>query len=97
MKSKLLCQSCSMPLEIDYIKGTEKDGSRNNEYCIYCYEKGRFKDPSLSLAKMLDIVETQMETMNIPSKVIETSLNKIPKLNRWRVFAENNSFSSNSK
>lgn len=88
MKSKLLCQSCSMPLEIDHVKGKEKDGSRSNEYCVYCYENGQFKDPSLSLAKMLDIVETQMEKMNMPAKVIETSLNKIPKLNRWRVFAD---------
>ena len=88
MKSKLLCQSCSMQLEIDHVKGTEKDGSRSNEYCIYCYENGLFKDPSLSLAKMLDIVETQMEKMNIPSKIIESSLNKIPKLNRWRVLSE---------
>ena len=88
MKSKLLCQSCSMPLEIDHVKGTEKNGSRSNEYCIYCYENGHFKDPSLSLAKMLDIVETQMEKMNIPSKIIESSLNKIPKLNRWRVLSE---------
>lgn len=88
MKSKSFCQSCSMPLKIDHVKGTEKDGSRNQEYCIYCYENGCFKDPSLSLGKMLDIVEKQMVKMNIPEKIIETSLNKIPKLKRWRVFAD---------
>jgi hypothetical protein len=78
-----------MPLEIDHVKGTEKDGSRSLEYCIYCYENGDFKDPSMSLAKMLNVVETQMGKMNIPEKIIETSLNKIPKLKRWRVFANN--------
>jgi len=88
MKSKLLCQSCSMPLEIEHVKGTEKNGSKSKEYCIYCYENGQFKDPSISLAKMLNMVEVQMEEMHLPTKIIETSLNKIPKLNRWRIYSE---------
>lgn len=35
------CQSCAMPLsEGDY--GTEKDGSKNETYCQYCYKDGAF-------------------------------------------------------
>lgn len=35
------CQSSGMPLTTDN-KGTNADGSRNEDYCIYCYKDGRF-------------------------------------------------------
>ena len=33
------CQSCGMPLTPE-ILGTNADGSKNEEYCIYCYKDG---------------------------------------------------------
>ena len=47
----LFCQSCGMPLSseavfgtgsTDNIFGTEKDGSQNLDYCLYCYKDGAF-------------------------------------------------------
>ncbi len=35
------CQSCGMPLT-DEILGTNADGSKNEEYCIYCFKDGAF-------------------------------------------------------
>ena len=35
------CQSCGMPLT-DEVLGTNADGSKNEEYCIYCYKDGAF-------------------------------------------------------
>ena len=35
------CQSCGMPLTEDVL-GTNADGSKNEEYCVYCYKEGRF-------------------------------------------------------
>ncbi|MEG1559364.1 MAG: zinc ribbon domain-containing protein [Clostridia bacterium] len=35
------CQSCGMPMGED-LYGTEKDGSKSVDYCIYCYEDGKF-------------------------------------------------------
>lgn len=35
------CQSCGMPLN-DEILGTNADGSKNEDYCIYCYKDGTF-------------------------------------------------------
>ena len=32
------CQSCGMPLVNEKEIGTNEDGSRSNEYCIYCFE-----------------------------------------------------------
>lgn len=36
------CQSCAMPLETDNVKGTNADNSISNDYCSYCYQKGKF-------------------------------------------------------
>ena len=35
------CQSCGMPLTNDVL-GTNADGSKNEDYCMYCYKDGRF-------------------------------------------------------
>ena len=35
------CQSCGMPLT-EEILGTNADGSKNQDYCIYCYKDGAF-------------------------------------------------------
>ena len=35
------CQSCGMPLTDDVL-GTNADGSKNEEYCMYCYKDGAF-------------------------------------------------------
>lgn len=36
------CQSCGMPLAKEADFGTNGDGSRNEDYCGYCYQKGAF-------------------------------------------------------
>ncbi|WP_395625551.1 zinc ribbon domain-containing protein [Daejeonella sp.] len=85
MENKNICQSCSMPIALDHVKGSEKDGTKSTNYCIYCYENGAFKDPQITLGQMISSVEKQMEKMNLPGKLIEASISKIPKLNRWRI------------
>ena len=35
------CQSCGMPLTEELL-GTNADGTRNEDYCIYCYKDGKF-------------------------------------------------------
>lgn len=37
------CQSCGMPMgDTGELYGTNADGSKNEEYCKYCLEKGEF-------------------------------------------------------
>ena len=38
---QMFCQSCGMPLN-EEVLGTNADGSKNSEYCIYCYKDGAF-------------------------------------------------------
>jgi len=35
------CQACGMPLTKDEEKGTNADGSKNEEYCVYCFKDGK--------------------------------------------------------
>lgn len=32
------CQSCGMPLNSENL-GTNADGSKNEDYCMYCYKE----------------------------------------------------------
>ena len=40
-KEMQFCQSCGIPLT-DEILGTNADGSKNHDYCIYCFKDGAF-------------------------------------------------------
>ena len=73
-----------MPLDNPELLGTEKDGSKNNEYCKYCYENGAFVNPNMNLKEMTNLVITQMEKMNIDSKTIDMAVSSLPNLKRWR-------------
>ena len=46
------CQSCGMPL-INNVLGTNADGSKNEDYCMYCYKDGKF----LQECTMDDMIE----------------------------------------
>ena len=37
-----ICQSCGMPVMDESLFGTNTDGTKNLDYCIYCYKDGKF-------------------------------------------------------
>lgn len=87
MKLETYCQSCGMPLDNPDLQGTEKDGSKSDEYCKYCYRNGDFINPNMTLKEMTSLVITQMEKMNIDSKIIDKVLSALPNLKRWKASA----------
>ena len=84
MENKTLCQSCGMPLDTEEVKGTEKNGSKNNEYCKYCYENGAFKDPHMILREMQNRVKNQMKRLEHHEYAIQKAVNILPALKRWK-------------
>ena len=41
--ARKFCQCCGMPMgNTDELYGTNTDGSKNTEYCKYCFENGEF-------------------------------------------------------
>ena len=81
-----VCQSCSMPMHNQADFGTNQDGSKNEEYCCYCYQKGAFTEPSITMDQMIDKVARMMgEMQGIPEDhALELCVQFIPKLARWR-------------
>jgi len=78
------CQSCGMPLT-EEAYGTEKDGSKNVEYCHYCYEGGEFKQPNITMEEMIDICVPFMTQKGMSEAEARTLLNQhLPYLKRWK-------------
>ena len=83
--SQQFCQSCSMPLLDDKLYGTNTDGSKNNEYCIYCYKNGNFTS-NISMEEMKNFcIEKMLEFHPEMNKENATKMmNEVfPKLKRW--------------
>lgn len=48
------CQSCAMPLnDKQDMRGSEKDGSKSEKYCAYCYCNGHMINPNITYEEML--------------------------------------------
>ncbi len=86
MEEKTRCQSCGMPLGQPGFYGKNTDGTENHEYCKYCFDKGAFTMPDLTLDQaiqfsvdyMRDKMKFEEEQAEVMSKAI------IPTLKRWR-------------
>ena len=83
------CQSCGMPLTDDY-KGTNADGSRNDDYCNYCYMDGRFLQ-DMTMEQMIEHCAQFTEEINRQSgqnltkeQVKEQMRLFFPHLKRWK-------------
>lgn len=79
------CQSCSMPLSKPEDFGTTAEGWRQNDYCHYCFQDGKFTG-DITLAEMIELV--------IPHTVEATGMSEaearalaertLPHLKRWQ-------------
>ena len=85
---KQFCQSCGMPLS-DAKKGTNADGSRNNDFCMYCYKEGRFTQ-DFTMSQMIEFClqftgQINKETgWNLtPAQAKEQMRQFFPHLKRW--------------
>ncbi len=78
------CQSCAMPMEKMEDFGTNTDGSKNKEYCCYCYKNGKFTELNITMEQMIKKCESIMKQMHIPEVQIEQTKTFIPMLKRWK-------------
>ena len=39
---RVYCQSCGMPMDKPELFGTNNDGTKNEDYCVYCFKDGEF-------------------------------------------------------
>ena len=85
MENMHFCQSCAMPLNDD-AKGTNADGSKNEDYCSYCFENGSFKD-EMTMEQMINFCAPMMAEHNpdlTEEKAKEQMMQFFPQLKRWK-------------
>ncbi|MCK4499693.1 zinc ribbon domain-containing protein [Candidatus Babeliales bacterium] len=80
------CQSCGVPLVNDKVFGKEKDKSKNEVYCTFCYKEGVFTEPEITMEAM---IEKCTAILTRQSKIPQEQANKImntiiPQLKRWQ-------------
>ena len=79
------CQSCGMPLSKDKLGGgTNKDGSKNADYCGNCYKDGQFVEPELTVVDMqAKLTRIMKNDMHLPGFMANYFTKGIPQLKRW--------------
>jgi hypothetical protein len=79
------CQSCGMPMAILSDFGTNKDDSKNTEYCRYCFKVGDFTDPGITMEQKIEKSITIAENMGMAREdAIALANATIPELRRWK-------------
>ncbi len=83
------CQSCGMPLT-EEMKGTNADGSLNEDYCIYCYKDGKFTQ-ECSMDEMIEFCAQFVDEVNknVPEPMSKEQYKQMmysffPHLKRWK-------------
>ena len=83
------CQSCGMPLS-DENRGTNADGSKNDDYCMYCYQNGKFTNDCTMdemiefCAQFVDEVNKNMPKPMTKEEYKDMMRQYFPMLKRWK-------------
>ena len=83
------CQSCGMPLN-DENRGTNADGSKNEDYCMYCYQNGKFTNDCTMdemiefCAQFVDEVNKNMPKPMTKDEYKDMMRQYFPMLKRWK-------------
>jgi hypothetical protein len=79
------CQSCLQRLNTEEEHGTNADGSKNEDYCIFCYQNGAFVSPDVTMDQMIDYRAKEMVNMIIDPENGRKLLREwFSGLKRWR-------------
>ena len=83
------CQSCGMSLT-DEVLGTNADGSKNEEYCMYCYKDGAFTN-DYTMEEMIEFCSQFVDEVNknMPKPMTKEEYKGMmrqffPTLKRWK-------------
>ena len=83
------CQSCGLPLN-DENRGTNADGSKNDDYCMYCYQNGKFTNDCTMdemiefCAQFVDEVNKNMPKPMTKEEYKDMMRQYFPMLKRWK-------------
>lgn len=82
--SDRFCQSCGMPLHGEELLGTDAEGNKVQEYCQYCYEKGAYTNPNITMEEMIEVCIPFMVEEGMEEHAARTMMTGfLPRLKRW--------------
>ena len=74
-----------MPMDKDPGRGgTRQDGTKTQQYCSLCYEKGAFRDDFTKADEMVSFVKEKLKEMGYSSLKRWFFTSHIPNLERWK-------------
>lgn len=87
---EVFCQSCGMPMRAPEDFGTNKDGSKNKDYCCYCFKDGDFTQ-HMNMDEMIEHCAAFVDEFNTDSgkkltreEAITQMKAFFPHLKRWK-------------
>ena len=84
---KLICQCCGMPLE-DSLISKEENGEFNEDYCMWCYDKGNFTYHNMDA--LIKVCIPHMVNENFNAEQATAYMKSIlPNLEYWKKQKEN--------
>ena len=79
-----ICQSCAMPMPNDELYGTNADGSKNSDYCIYCYKDGEFLQKA-TMEQYIEMMVPFASQAGMTGEQMRAYCEKVyPTLKRWK-------------
>lgn len=85
--NKNFCQCCGMPMgDTDEMYGLNADGTKNTDYCKYCFEDGNFTFNG-SMDELIEFCVPHMTSNNdgmSPDEARKMMKEFFPTLKRWR-------------
>jgi len=84
MEEMVMCQSCSMPLMKEDDKGTNSDGTKSEDYCIYCLVKGEFIGYQTVEEAIADSVNFAEHAGMTKEEMLRYAQENYPNLKRWK-------------
>ena len=78
-----VCQSCGMPMTKDEEYGKNADGSRNAEYCCYCFDQGAFTSDCTMEEMIEQCLNAAPELYSDREKSRAMMREYFPSLKRW--------------
>ena len=73
-----------MPMNDESVYGTNRDGSKNPDYCIYCYKNGEFID-QVSMQEYIEkMIPFSSQANMTPEQMRHHCETIFPTLKRWK-------------
>lgn len=80
-----ICQSCAMPMNSEEMFGKNTDGTKNENYCTYCYPEGHFNNPNETFEEMVETcIPFMMKEGRTEKEARDYLNNNLKGLKRWQ-------------